>query len=95
MVQTMNCLLPQFFSFHGNRIYYMLAWNNEQGRHLGASHYLIDTVIKEYAGKDYWLDFEGSDIPGIAFFFEGFGATPETYYFLRINRLPWWCRWMK
>jgi hypothetical protein len=51
----------------------MLASNIQEGRKKGASHQLIDTLIREYAGKDYWLDFEGSDIPGIAFFFEGFG----------------------
>ena len=88
--------LPQpFFSLAQNRIYYMLAWNNEEGRQKGASHQLIDAIIKENAGKDIWLDFEGSDIPGIAFFFEGFGAQPEYYYYLRENRLPRWCRWMK
>jgi hypothetical protein len=88
-------LAAAVFLFSHNRIYYMLAWNNEEGRQKGASHQLIDAVIKENAGKDIWLDFEGSDIPGIAFFFEGFGAQPEYYYYLRVNRLPWWCRWMK
>jgi hypothetical protein len=73
----------------------MLASNNEEGRNQAASHQLIDAVIREYAGKEYWLDFEGSDVPGIAFFFEGFGAQPEYYYYLRENRLPWWSRWMK
>lgn len=88
-------LAAAVFFISSNRIYYMLAWNNEEGRTKGASHQLIDAVIKEYAEKDYWLDFEGSDIPGIAFFFEGFGANTEDYYYLRENRLPWWCRWMK
>ena len=90
-----NLLAAAVFFIAQNRIYYMLAWNNEEGRQKGASHQLIDAVIKENAGKDIWLDFEGSDIPGIAFFFEGFGAQPEYYYYLRENRLPWWCRWMK
>jgi len=90
-----NLLAAAVFFLSANRIYYMLASNNEEGRKKGASHQLIDAVIREYAGKDYWLDFEGSDIPGIAFFFEGFGSQPEEYYYLRENRLPWWCRWMK
>jgi hypothetical protein len=92
---NMDILAAAVFFLSQNRIYYMLSWNNEEGRNRGASHHLIDAVINDYAGKDYWLDFEGSDIPGIAFFFEGFGATPEAYYFLRKNKLPWWCRWMK
>ena len=90
-----NLLAAAVFFIAQNRIYYMLAWNNEEGRQKGASHQLIDAIINENAGKDIWLDFEGSDIPGIAFFFEGFGAQPEDYYYLRENRLPWWCRWMK
>ncbi len=90
-----NLLAAAVFFIVQNRIYYMLAWNNEEGRQKGSSHQLIDAIIKENAGKDIWLDFEGSDIPGIAFFFEGFGAQPEYYYYLRENRLPWWCRWMK
>ncbi len=88
-------LAAAVFFISSNRIYYMLGWNSEEGRNRGASHQLIDAVIREYAGKDYWLDFEGSDIPGIAFFFEGFGAQPEDYYYLRENRLPWWCAWIK
>jgi hypothetical protein len=96
-IYTVNneLLAAAAFFKSANRIYYMLASNNEEGRKKGASHQLIDAVIMEYASKDYWLDFEGSDIPGIAFFFEGFGAQPEDYYYLRENRLPWWCRWMK
>lgn len=90
-----NLMAAAVFFISANRIYYMLASNNEEARKKGASHQLIDAVIREYAGKDYWLDFEGSDIRGIAFFFEGFGAQPEDYYYLRENRLPWWCRWMK
>jgi hypothetical protein len=88
-------LAAAVFFISSRRIYYMLAWNSNEGRHEGASHQIIDSIIKEYSGKDYYLDFEGSDIPGIAFFFEGFGAHSEDYYYLRENRLPWWCRWMK
>jgi hypothetical protein len=93
--ETNDLLAAAVFFISSNRIYYMLGWNSEAGRNKGASHQLIDNVIREYAGKDFWLDFEGSDIPGIAFFFEGFGANTENYYYLRENRLPWWCAWIK
>jgi hypothetical protein len=79
----------------GSRIYYILAGNNPRGRLFSASHHMINTIIKKYAGQNLYLDFEGSDVPGIAFFFEGFGAAPETYYYVHQNRLPWWCSWMK
>jgi hypothetical protein len=83
-----------FFRCH-RRIYYMVAWNNETGRKTGASHFLMADLIREYAGSGLILDFEGSDIPGIAFFFENFGAVPEDYFFIRHNRLPWWLRYFK
>ena len=83
-----------FFRSH-QRIYYIAAWSGEAGRVAGGSAALMDHTIRRFAGQDMVLDFEGSDIPGIAFFFEGFGADIEEYLFIRHNRLPWWCRWMK
>lgn len=83
-----------FFRSH-QRIYYMAAWSGEAGRAAGGSVALMDHTIRAFAGQDMVLDFEGSDIPGIAFFFEGFGADIEEYLFIRKNGLPWWCRWMK
>lgn len=83
-----------FFRSH-KRIYYIAAWSGEAGRSIGGSVALIDHAIRSFAGQDMTLDFEGSDIPGIAFFFEGFGADVEEYLFIRHNRLPWWCKWMK
>ena len=40
-------------------------------------------------------DFEGSMIPGVARFYAGFGANPETYFQLKFNRLPLPLRWIK
>ncbi|NDC76454.1 MAG: hypothetical protein EBZ67_01000 [Chitinophagia bacterium] len=76
-----------FFRSPG-RIYYMAAWSGEEGRQCGAAARLLDTVIREYSGMDTVLDFEGSDIPGVAFFFEGFGAKPETYRLVQRRRFP-------
>jgi hypothetical protein len=82
-----------FFSHH--RAYYILVGNHPNGKTLGASHYLIDRFIYDHAGRNLLLDFEGSDIRNLAFFYSSFGASLETYPALRINRLPWWVRWMK
>jgi hypothetical protein len=49
---------------------------------------LIDTFIQNNSGKNLILDFEGSNIPGIARFYKGFGAMAETYYSVHQNRLP-------
>ncbi len=62
---------------------------------MGASHALIDAFIKDHAGSNLLLDFEGSDIRNLAFFYSSFGATDEKYPAVRVNNLPWYCKWMK
>ncbi|MBO9636150.1 MAG: GNAT family N-acetyltransferase [Chitinophagaceae bacterium] len=71
------------------RACYILVGNHPNGRTSGASHFLIDRFIHQHAGQPLVLDFEGSDIRNLAFFYSSFGATLETYPSLRINRLPW------
>ncbi|HLX92490.1 MAG TPA: GNAT family N-acetyltransferase [Puia sp.] len=83
------------YFFSHRRAYYILVGNHPNGRTLGASHYLIDCFIRDRAGQDLLLDFEGSDIRNLAFFYASFGAVQENYPFLKINRLPFWIRWTK
>lgn len=71
------------------RACYILVGNHPNGRTSGASHFLIDRFIHQRAGQPLLLDFEGSDIRNLAFFYGSFGATLETYPSLRLNRLPW------
>ncbi|HEX4372345.1 MAG TPA: hypothetical protein VHZ50_03475 [Puia sp.] len=83
------------YFFSHNRAYYILVGNHPNGKTLGASHYLIDRFIYDHAGQNLILDFEGSDIRNLAFFYSSFGAQLEVYPFLKINRLPFWAKWAK
>ena len=83
------------FFFSHNRAYYILVGNHPDGKTIGASHALIDAFIKDHAGQDLILDFEGSDIRNLAFFYSSFGATEEIYPAIKINRLPWYVRLLK
>ena len=83
------------YFFSHNRAYYILVGNHPNGKTIGASHYLIDRFIHSYAGRDVILDFEGSDVRNLAFFYSSFGATLETYPAIRINTLPWWAKIFK
>jgi len=83
-----------FFFLH-NRAYYIMVGNHPDGKTIGASHALIDAFIKDHAGQNLILDFEGSDIRNLAFFYSGFGATEEIYPALKINRLPFYVKWLK
>jgi hypothetical protein len=74
--------------FSHNRAYYILVGNHPAGRTSGASHLLIDQFIKEHAGEDLLLDFEGSNVRSLAFFYKSFGATLEKYPGITFNKLP-------
>jgi hypothetical protein len=88
-------LASAVFFFSHNRAYYIMVGNHPDGKTLGASHALIDAFIKDHAGQDLILDFEGSDIRSLAFFYNGFGAKEEIYPAIKINKLPWYVRLFK
>jgi hypothetical protein len=90
-----NILASAVFFFSHNRAYYIMVGNHLDGKTIGASHALIDAFIKDHAGQNLILDFEGSDIPNLAFFYSGFGAKEEIYPALKINRLPFYVKWLK
>lgn len=81
-------LASGIFLFSNKRAYYILAGNSNKGRALSASHLVINAFIEDHSASDLILDFEGSNISGIAFFFRGFGATPEEYPGIKYNALP-------
>jgi hypothetical protein len=83
------------FIFSHQRAYYILVGNHPNGRTLGASHALIDVFIRNHCERKLLLDFEGSDLRNLAFFYSSFGANEEYYPALKLNRLPWWMRWAK
>lgn len=93
--QQDQLLASGVYFFSHNRAYYILAGNHPNGKTLGASHYLIDRFIADYAGSNLLLDFEGSDIRDLAFFYSRFGANAEAYPVIRINRLPWYVNAMR
>jgi hypothetical protein len=83
------------FVFSHGRAYYILVGNHPNGRTLGASHALINAFIRDHAGKKILLDFEGSDIRNLAFFYSSFGAREENFAAIRLNRLPWYMKLFK
>ena len=83
------------FFFSHKRAYYILPGNHPDGKTSGSSHALIDAFIKDHAGSGLVLDFEGSDISSLAFFYSSFGSVEEKYSAIRLNRLPGWVKWFK
>ena len=61
---------------------------SETGRNLHAMPWLIDTFIRQNAGKSLTLDFEGSNDEGLARFYSSFGAEKTIYHRYVKNTLP-------
>ncbi|MGI8597908.1 MAG: GNAT family N-acetyltransferase [Chitinophagaceae bacterium] len=90
-----NILAANLCVKDSKRLYLILPSTTPAGRKKEASHFLLDQMIKEYAGNNMIFDFEGSDIPGIAYFYQGFGAINQPYYFYHWNQLPYPARLIK
>lgn len=78
-----------------HRLYLLQSTTPKAGREVEANRFLLDGIIREFAAQPLLLDFEGSEIPGIAHFYATFGAVDQPYYFYRHNNLPWPLRWLK
>ena len=77
-----------FFGFSRTRGIYLVSASNEEGKEQRSMFKIVDTFIREHAGTELKLDFEGSNIPSVARFFAGFGARPEIYQGVNFDRLP-------
>ena len=71
-----------------NRIYNIISCILPNGKKLLANYFLYNELIKEFAGEDIILDFEGSDIPGVAYFYDKFSGDNQQYAFVKFNNLP-------
>lgn len=70
------------------RLYNMISCMNPEGKKAEANYFLYDKIIGEFAGKALVFDLEGSDIKGIAYFYQKMGGVNEPYQFIRYNNLP-------
>ncbi len=71
-----------------NRIIFLFSGSDEKAKETGAMNHLIDDFINNNAGSSLILDFEGSNHPGTAYFYKGFGSKKLNYQTLIINRMP-------
>ncbi len=71
------------------RIIFLFSGTLPEALNTGAMHFIIDSMIKKYAGKNLVLDFEGSNTQSLAFFYGGFGAAEHVYLHIKRNNLPY------
>jgi len=78
-----------------NRLYNIANSTTVLGKKTAANHFLIDSILKEFANTNLIFDFEGSDLPGVKSFYQKFGAVNQPYFHWHFNNLPWWIKWIK
>lgn len=80
-----------------NRIYYPFSGVSETGKKMGATAFLIDRIIQKNSGKSMLLDFEGSDLENVFYFYSKFGPVSEPYYQIEKQFKPeaWLNPWLK
>lgn len=83
-----------FFEFMETGIF-IFSGLSSTGKNLSAMPYLIDTYIKDVAGKIKILDFEGSNDQELARFYKSFGSTECVYLQIKKNQLPPPWKWFK
>ena len=83
-----NTLAIGLFLKDTSRIYNLMNTTLPEGRDKEANHFLLDNVIREFAGQSLVFDFEGSELPGVKHFYESFGANNQPYFHYHFNGLP-------
>jgi hypothetical protein len=73
----------------------LVSASTPAGKKQLAMYLLVDYAIREKAESGLIFDFEGSNIPGIAFFNSGFGSKESFYSAAIRNNLPWPLRLIK
>ena len=78
-----------WFIYDMGRCFFSVCASTREGRDNQSMYLLVDHVIETRSGKSEIFDFTGSNIPGVAYFNAGFGASKSTYLAARRNQLPW------
>ena len=71
-----------------NRLYNIASSIFPEGKKMLANYFLYDNIIKEFSKENILLDFEGSDVPGIAYFYKNWASANQAYPFIKWNLLP-------
>ncbi len=85
--QNSLCAGIVFIRSH-NKFVFLFSGSDLLARENGAMFLLVDSFIRDHAGQELILDFEGSVEPNLARFYRGFGSKECVFLQVKINRLP-------
>lgn len=77
-----------FFRSHKKSVF-LFSGSTALARENGAMFLLVDEYIRQNAGQDLVLDFEGSRDPNLARFYKGFGSKECVFLQVEMNRMPY------
>ncbi len=85
-----NQLIAALFTIEiFDRIIYLTPVSSAEGKQKSAMFFLIDWLLQQHASSGKLFDCEGSQIPGVARFYAGFGAQPQNYFSIHRCRPQW------
>ncbi len=85
-----------YLVLHDSRYAYsLMGGSTATGKASGAFYLLTDHAIRMAMESNRSFRFEGSDMPGVAFFNQQFGPKEIRYLHLQKNNLPYPLRWLK
>jgi cell fate (sporulation/competence/biofilm development) regulator YmcA (YheA/YmcA/DUF963 family) len=88
------CAAAFFITSH-NKSIFLFSATNEAAKENGAMFLIINNFIEKHSETNITLDFEGSNIEGLARFYESFGAKSYEYYRIKKNKLAWYYKLLK
>ncbi len=72
------CFLIKF----KDRLYYPFSGISLEGKKVSAISFLINRIIRKYSNTSLYLDFEGSDIESVKYFYNKFRPINESYFLI-------------
>ncbi len=81
-------LAGAIFARSKNKMIFLFSGLSEEGKESHAVAFLLDSFIKEHSQHHLTLDFEGSNDPNLARFYQSYGSSLCTYPHIKFNRLP-------
>ena len=82
-------LAAGWFVTMSGRCMFLVCASTAKGKDNQAMYLLVNYAISDNAGTGLVFDFAGSNIPGVAYFNNGFGSTITSYLSAQRNRLTW------
>jgi hypothetical protein len=74
------------FFICGDKIIFVFGSSNKTGRRNGAMRFIFDKVIQSNCNTDLTLDFEGSSINSVEYFYKSFGSRKITFTNIKYSK---------